>query len=133
MSQQHQIPPWMAPWFMGHGPDHHANDVPARVQVALSFLNSLTAKTAPVCGVSDVSGLETDVGQELCPEEEATRDTALCMLQDYFRGRMAPSDWEQFNATMTTHMFVDCPQCKGENRACKVCLGKGKIIVPKQH
>lgn len=74
-----------------HPPDH-ANEAPARVGVALRFLETLHDCQVGYWVPGDPPG-EVE-GRELLPVEEEARAAALNMLQDYFNGHLEPTGWE---------------------------------------
>jgi hypothetical protein len=113
------------------------NEVPARVRVALAFLDSLTMKTLTRCYSNDVSHNEVQ-GQELLPVERQSQAAALNMLTSYFNGKLAPSKWEELEILENEQsQLIHCPACNatGKNRYatnCPTCEGRGFLVVSKQ-
>ena len=133
MSEQPFFPPVpMPPWAMlpfQRPPDYHGNEVPARVQLAIKFLEHLTNKE------KTVSGLNFCVdGVELLPVEHQTQAAALKMLQAYFAGTLTPSGWEQWTGQSISGQSVHkCPVCDGAGKLgkmpCHSCHGNGFVGV----
>lgn len=117
-------------------------DAPIRVKVAFAFLRELARKTDQVIVQtmgSDVSSGDAIrfAGNPLVPEEEATRDSALALLAQYFDGKMKLSDLEQKEQADRDKakgdqknqlgVVIACPPCNGQsgNNDCGLCRGSG--------
>ena len=123
----------MYPFMQQRGSDGNTNQVPARVRVALEFLNELSAKTARRPVANDMS-IEIIDGMELNATEEIAQTAALRMLTSYFSGQLQPSTWEQYHLQQDKgHMLLlPCPGCNGEAEkvgGCTQCGGRGKVAL----
>mgnify|MGYP001574195025 CR=1 FL=1 len=122
----------------GHG--LQTNEVPARVQVALTYLKHLTIKTMTQVVANDV-GFETVDGQELTKGESAAQDSAANLLRDYFAGAYLPDSCEERNGEVERRvaavlgqrgLSTPCYHCRGERSVmvqCPVCRGTGRVLV----
>jgi hypothetical protein len=121
--QQQQYPP---------GYDH----VPARVRLAIQFLNDLTHKGTTV-SMTNMGSDHTIEGQELLPVEHQAQAEACKMLSAYFRGELQPSSWEVALMRQSCQgvpvPMVACPICLGskfvKGQPCRKCNGKGIMVV----
>lgn len=136
--------PWQRPQEPKR-PDYY-NEVPARVVCAMEFLDAMTRKqmARPIVAASSM-GVEVEIipGMKWTEIEAQTHNHALFMLQKYFAGDLEPSDWEQMQEEEEKQtvigpqtgepILINCPACLGrEGLACRVCDGKGRIVV-KRH
>jgi hypothetical protein len=113
---------------------------PARVMVALDFLQSLIIKTIPRVAVNDMS-IEVISPLPLSDEEESARATACSLLTQYFAGKLVPSLWEKTELTEREEILkkggeagsiINCPACLAKNYVaaeCQFCNGKGKVML----
>lgn len=136
MTQPQPMVPFMFPWQM---PQQSVpppfNEVPARVRVAICFLQDLSYKTMTQ-GVVHPMGCETIDGQKLTPQESRAQGAALSMLHDYFNGQLEPSGWEMYMIKRPNALTIRCEECQGtgfhkeNNQApCPTCNGRGILIV----
>lgn len=125
------------------------NDPPARVKVALAYLQSLTDKTAERgwAGFSSL-GIEITEGQKLTPREHYAQHTACDMLASYFKGDLQPTEWEKLQMRaievfikleedggsvndLGEGKLLTCPGCGqvGKIRPnCIICKGSGQLL-----
>lgn len=122
-----------------HGPFQRPtlDDVPARVKVAITYLEEINEKTAPKIALSDTTH-ETVDGQELSGPEIQAQTAACNLLTQYFQGKLEPSLWESAQLAQSTALddnhqplpaeikSIECPFCKG--KGCPMCLNKGRLM-----
>lgn len=112
------------------------NEAPARVFVAIRYLNDLTAKTMTRVAVNDVGFQELD-GQKLTPCEVEAGRAACEALTAYLKGRMTPDAWEdvilgEAEPREPEGQVMRCMACEGASNApnqCSMCRGEGRVIV----
>jgi hypothetical protein len=103
-------------------------EVPARVRVAMDFLQHLTAKTEQRIAVNDIQ-MESFEGQKLTAREETTRNDALTFLSDYLLGTGTMDKWEVASIRSTLGMHpAECygypPNQRGRRWTCGLCDSK---------
>lgn len=117
----------------------HLNQVPARVQMALSFLQDLNIKTMERIAANDV-GFETVEGQKLVDEEVWAKNAACNLLRKYFDGSLRPNEWERLLLRSGPKyppnekgVLINCIQCHGHYSPprpdCVFCRGTGSLLV----
>lgn len=128
--------PFMLPLMMPQPPAPD-NQVPARVRVAMLYLEHACQKTEMVF-VPNINGMGADSfdGQKLTCEEEQVFATACATLVQYMQGslpidaREKKSEKDRGRGTL-----LRCPACAGngniQNRACDLCEGSGNLMVYK--
>jgi len=113
--------------------------VPARVRVAMEYLNLMSQKTMTHAAGNDLI-IEQIPGQELTDEEASAQATACNMLENYFAGKMPPDYWERLDAQDRAHdrgeegTIMPCPNCGegvavGSAKECRLCCGNRFIFV----
>lgn len=110
-----------------------AEQPPARVRVAVEFLQNLNFKTMDRIAVTDIEACCFD-GDELSPTEECARDAACDLLTDYFMGKLKPSLWEQKAISdkdpRSGGMVIRCMACGTVvQQDCIFCKGTGSLLV----
>lgn len=118
------------------GPQPLADDVPARVRLALEFLQHLTLKTMTKGMVNEV-GFDTVPGQELTLEEASAQATACNLLRSYLRGRLRPSRAESLELLLMKEqaegpgVLLNCFACSPNppQPSCPFCKGSGEVLV----
>ena len=85
-------------------PPQPGPSIPMPIIVALTFLDSLTDKTAQNAAVGDGTVAVLDP-QELSVEEVRTQRKALAMLDRWFDLQLAPE------AANKAEAFIQCPRC----------------------
>ncbi len=117
--------------FLVPKPGLHA---PARVLAAMEYLRDLTVKTMDRAAISDVS-IEVLPGSKLSECELDTRVAACSVLQDYFLGRLAPSQQEALDHKEDEEADIGgtmrCLACDPRKTTpnCIYCKGSGFIFV----
>jgi hypothetical protein len=110
---------------------------PARVLVALRFLDAITAKKQPRAYSTGEYHTEIVPGLELTPTEVNAEHHAHNLLIDYFDGKLKP-DWrEQLDVelmkseTIVERPVQSCPSCNPNNPRpdCIYCDGTGRICI----
>lgn len=117
---------------------------PARVQVAMGFLNYLQNKMMTRVAINDIS-IEEVSGQVPTVDEKNTHSTACQVLQKYFKGNLKITEWETLNdfgddrdagECRPDPEIYSCPSCllgKPEGtvpqKTCKICEGQGKVVI----
>lgn len=127
--------PWSGP--ASHCSDHH-NEVPARVKVAMSFLNDLSTKTMSRAAVNDMS-IEIIPGQNLSEKEQGAMNAACHLLVDYFEGnldydvreRAEIEERQRTTDDMTNGVLISCVSCRSGpvRKDCILCRGTGQLLV----
>jgi len=116
--------------------------VPARVRIAMEFLNSLTVKGMTRAAVYE-SGAQEIKGQNLSDEEADAQATACNLLSQYFAGKLPPDQWESLRVDALKKqaatgeknqkgMVLNCVMCSNRRqprRDCPLCEGSGVILV----
>ena len=141
------FPPQITQIFPNSAPERE--DVPARIKIAMDYLNMLSFKTMVKPNTNSVSIGEIS-GTELSEDEVDTRRDALILLSEYFNGIMKPTKWDnveesQFPSYPTSCVgkhgpsippvpeskVVDCPMCitKGRSTLCPMCKGTTRILI----
>lgn len=134
--------PMMSPFPQEPPQQQQAPDivVPARVRIAMEFLQSLTIKTMTRAAVSENQIDQID-GQKLTEEESNTQATACNLLGKYFAGRLEADSWEKIRVDALKKqndgknprgMVLNCVMCGTSRRPrkdCPLCEGSGVILV----
>jgi hypothetical protein len=113
--------------------------VPARVNKAMEFLSLLAGKRRRLPAATE-HNIEVVDQDQLCSEEEATRDAALQLLAKYFDGTLSHDAWEdlRFKALrkrsemgLNEGRVIGCIGCHPmrPDPSCLLCKGTGKILV----
>jgi hypothetical protein len=112
-------------------------EAPARVRVAMQFLEALSSKTMDRAAVNDIS-IELVHGQKLTDHEKDAQIAACLLLQQYFAGDMKANTQENIallesRAPELRNSLHKCPKCvlqTGKRDAnCNLCMGTGSIMV----
>ena len=131
---QHQGPmmfPMMFP-MMSQGQEHRDHP-PARVRLALEFLQHLSFKTMSRCAVNDIS-IEEIPGQKLTEHERSAEVYACRALGSYFQGNLTPDVYERERSVQVPGqpgIYIRCPVCppSGSNPGCNFCKGNGHVVI----
>ena len=117
--------------------------VPARVRIAMDFLQTLTIKQMTRAAVYE-SGAEQIPGQKLSDEEADAQATACNLLSQYFAGKLSPDEWERIKVDALKKqaeqgeqknqkgMVLNCVMCsnrRSPRKDCPLCEGSGIILV----
>ena len=117
--------------------------MPARVRIAMQFLQSLTHKTMPKVAISETL-IEQINGQELSTAERNAQATACNLINDYFLGKLKPDFWdkllvEDYQADCTQSAqevsanpsrYLRCFSCLDEIKTdCIICNGAGHVLI----
>jgi hypothetical protein len=137
------MPPWMLGMMMPGSDSQHSQvqdiAVPARVNKAMEFLDHVASKRRKMPAASEHS-VEVVEQDNLCAEEEATRDSALQLLTKYFDGNLTQDPWEELRfQTLKKRLemgtkegrLIGCVVCHPlrPDPNCILCGGSGKIFV----
>lgn len=139
------FPPQITQIFPNSAPERE--DVPARVKIAMDYLNMLSFKTMVKPNTNSVSIGEIP-GTELSEDELDTRRDALILLSEYFNGIMKSTKWDgmdmpnmtptlphpsldKFNPPVPESKIIDCPMCitRGRTNQCPMCKGTARILI----
>lgn len=129
MNHFHEMLPFLVPQ-----PDRRP---PARITTALEFLRDLSFKTMDRAAISDVA-IEVIPGSKLTDSEQNTRVAACSVLEDYFLGRLQPTQQEQLEQKKLEEDDSDvggtmrCLACDPRIKPspnCIYCKGSGFILV----
>lgn len=126
--------------FRNQSNPNSRDELPARVQVALEFLENLTRKTRAQIAVNDhPGGIEVVPGQQLTSYEKDAQVAACGLLENYFAGRLAVNSWENLDLEIKKSAVLSkrgsiqirCIMCSsdGVNPNCIMCRGLGEILV----
>lgn len=141
------------PGWREREPAQH-QQVPVRIQVALTVLSQLTQKSAKIplpektMSDSEISFQAID-GQKLTPTEVGVQNAALELLTGYFNGTLQPGTWDRKKARRkkalgpldTYNVRVNCPNCDGTGRIqvrknhvdpCPMCNGTGGMCLVRE-
>jgi len=134
-----QIPPFMLPFLEQNQKAPSDNFVPPRINKAIEFLELLSLKRRRQAAATDHQ-MEVIEPDDLCAEEEVTRDSALQCLAKYFDGKLENNNWEELsfqsikNKTSQRNQgpiltrVCSCPACNGKDKSCAMCEGHGKLV-----
>lgn len=103
---------------------------PARVRVAVEFLNNLSFKTMPRVAMNDVN-IETIDGQKLSLREQEAQSAACNLLISYFKGEL-PQDVFEKQEVLGKGTIINCLACnpsRPPSPSCRICQGTGSLIV----
>ena len=123
--------------MMGHpGMRQDRNEVPARVRMALAFLDHMVIKRITRVAVNDIS-IEEIQPPRLTVEEETAQGAACDLLTQYFNGKLKHDKWEQTDLELrskpemeTDVTMMNCFGCGGSGSPqCRICKGAGKVVV----
>lgn len=115
------------------------NFVPPRINKAIEFLELVALKRRRQAAATEHQ-MEIIEPDNLCAEEEATRDSALQCLTKYFDGKLENNAWEELSFKSTQNKIKQkaqgpiltrvciCPACNGKDKSCQMCEGHGKLI-----
>jgi hypothetical protein len=120
------VPVPIMPWMQqGHSSEETP---PARIRVAMEFLNSLTMKTMRRPYGNNMT-IDVIPGQKLTKAELNTQATAANLLNDYFTGKMQPAQWEE-QQEQGCGTVLRCFACyPGPKPECALCHGAGLLLV----
>lgn len=117
-------------------------EVPARVRVALVFLDQMTHKARPLVASNDLS-IEWRDGQDLTTGEKHAQSAACNLLADYFSGKLRLTNEEKKKVKKrekrdypqdTAGVFIRCVACQSDptrpiRENCALCHGTGELLV----